>query len=83
MNSSIKQMNFEEALAQLEAIVRELEEGKIPLEEAVQAYEKGAHLRQHCEEKLAQARLRIEKISTTPTGEVTLTPFEEANSEGR
>ena len=80
MDASIKQMSFEEALSQLESIVRQLEEGKIPLEEAVRAYEKGAHLRQHCEEKLAQARLRIEKISTDPTGEVTLTPFEEAGA---
>ena len=74
---SIKTMNFEESLGELEAIVRQLEEGKIPLEDAVKAYERGAQLRQHCEDKLAQARLRIEKISTTGSGEVAMVPFDE------
>lgn len=58
----VENMSFEEALQELEQIVRRLEEGKTNLDEAIQAYERGASLRMHCEKKLKDARLRVEKI---------------------
>jgi exodeoxyribonuclease VII small subunit len=55
-------MSFEEALAELEQIVRGLESGQQKLEDAIGAYERGAALRQHCEAKLAEAEARVAAI---------------------
>ncbi len=61
-------MSFENALSELEEIVRSLESGKAPLEESITAYERGMALKQHCEKKLQEARLKIEKITLGPDG---------------
>jgi exodeoxyribonuclease VII small subunit len=55
-------MSFEEALAELEKIVQRLESGSAPLEESISIYERGAALKGHCEARLEQARLRVEKV---------------------
>jgi len=67
----IDSMSFEESLKELETIVRRLEEGKTNLEEAMNAYERGAGLRAHCEKKLKEARLRVEQIVVGEDGAVT------------
>ena len=58
----IAAMSFEEALAELEQIVKRLEEGKGKLDEAIASYERGAHLKRHCETKLGEAQARVDKI---------------------
>ncbi|HUN39381.1 MAG TPA: exodeoxyribonuclease VII small subunit [Acetobacteraceae bacterium] len=55
-------LSFEDALAELEQIVRALESGQQKLEDAINAYERGAALRQHCEAKLAEAEARVAAI---------------------
>lgn len=55
-------MPFEDALNELETLVRQLEDGKFSLEDAIIAFEKGSKLKTICEEKLKQAQLKIEKI---------------------
>ena len=55
-------LSFEQALAELERIVAELESGQAPLERSIEMYERGAALKAHCEERLKAARLRVEKI---------------------
>lgn len=70
----IESMSFEESLRELEAIVRRLEEGKVNLEDAMHAYERGAGLRAHCEKKLKDARLRVEQIVVGADGSVTTKP---------
>ena len=50
---------FEKALEELEAIVARMEDGKLPLEESLAAYQRGAELLRHCEAKLSAARARI------------------------
>lgn len=72
-------MSFEEALAELEAIVGALESGKAPLEQSIQSYERGIALKKHCESKLAEAREKIEKITLGPDGAVQTTAFEVSN----
>lgn len=72
--TSVDSMTFEEALKELESIVRALEEGKTNLEEAIQAYERGAQLRSHCEKKLQNAKLRIEKIMVGTDGAIGTEP---------
>lgn len=71
----LKDLSFEDALAQLENIVRELESGRIKLDDAVSAYEKAVALKQLCENKLQNARLKIEKIEVSPQGEIGTSEF--------
>ncbi len=70
----IKALSFEEALNELEEIVRSLESGETKLDGAIAAYERGALLKQHCEEKLTQAKERVEKIAVGPGGTVKAEP---------
>ena len=58
-----KSLSFENALQELERIVRQLEDEKFSLEDAIVAYERGIALRAHCEEILHKARMKIERIS--------------------
>ncbi len=72
--ADIAAMSFEQALAELEKIVRQLESGKGDLDEAITAYERGAALKRRCESKLAEAQRRVDRISFSPDGSVTMTP---------
>ena len=72
--SEIAGMTFEQALAELEKIVQDLERGKLDLEAAITAYERGTHLKRHCEGKLREAQLRVDKISLAPDGRVRAEP---------
>ena len=67
----IKDLTFESALKALEEIVSQLDAGSIDLDKAVEAYEKGAQLKEHCEKKLKEAQLRIEKIEVDKNGDIT------------
>ncbi len=55
-------LSFEDALAQLEAIVSELERGQAPLERSIEIYERGAALKAHCQKRLEAAKLKVDKI---------------------
>jgi exodeoxyribonuclease VII small subunit len=59
----IDAMSFEQALAELEAIVQKLEDGKVDLEESIRIYERGEGLKERCEKLLKDAEMRIEKIT--------------------
>lgn len=71
-HSDVASMSFEEALAALETIVRGLESGQQKLEDAITAYERGAVLKKHCEEKLAQAEARVQAIVARADGSLAL-----------
>jgi len=58
----ISSLSFEDALAELERIVKGLEGGQQKLEDSLNAYERGALLRRHCEAKLAEAETRVQAI---------------------
>ena len=58
----VKDMSFEEALAELETIVRQLEQGDVELEKSIAIYERGAELKKHCESRLKAAELKVEQI---------------------
>lgn len=62
-----KTINFEKSLAELEAIVKELENGDLSLENALKQFEKGMDLAKNCQEILTQAEQKIEKISQEDT----------------
>jgi exodeoxyribonuclease VII small subunit len=65
-------LSFEDALAELERIVRGLEGGQQKLEDAITAYERGSTLRRHCEAKLAAAEQRVQAIVSGGDGGLTL-----------
>ena len=64
------EMTFEEALSALEDIVRQLESGRVQLEEAGAYYEKGVRLKKMCEGKLKNAKARIDKLVIDANGEI-------------
>ena len=62
MAENLTALSFEDALGELEQIVRGLEGGQQKLEEAILCFERGAVLRRHCEMKLAEAEARVQVI---------------------
>ena len=68
--TEIDNMTFEVALKSLEEIVNQLDSGEIDLDKAVEAYERGTKLKEHCEKKLKEAQLRIEKIEVGKDGDL-------------
>jgi exodeoxyribonuclease VII small subunit len=58
----IASLTFEQALAELEQIVARLESGQAPLDQSIDLYERGARLKAHCEARLKDANLRVQKI---------------------
>jgi exodeoxyribonuclease VII small subunit len=71
----IAAMSFEDALAELEQIVRRLEAGQVRLDEAIQYYERGAQLKRHCEKKLNEAQQRVDRIVIGPEGAIGAEPM--------
>ncbi|HEX7403071.1 MAG TPA: exodeoxyribonuclease VII small subunit [Usitatibacter sp.] len=57
--NSPSELSFEKALEELEALVARMEDGKLPLEESLAAYQRGAELVKFCESKLVDAQARI------------------------
>ncbi|MGB8657249.1 MAG: exodeoxyribonuclease VII small subunit [Candidatus Zixiibacteriota bacterium] len=71
-----KEKSFEEALNRLEAIVLELEEGELSLEEAVKKFEEGVELSSFCTKKLTQAEEKVEKLVRTAKSEFKTEPLD-------
>jgi len=69
-------ISFEEALSELEEIVKKIDNGQETLEVAVNSFERGILLKNHCEKKLKEARLKIEKITKLADSTVTLEEVE-------
>lgn len=60
--ADIAKLSFEAALKELEDIVQQLERGDVELEKSIAMYERGAALRAHCEARLKDAQLKVDKI---------------------
>jgi exodeoxyribonuclease VII small subunit len=65
----IQSLSFEEALQELEVIVRNLESGDSSLDDALADFTRGNALKEHCAKKLADAKLKVEKITLTQAGD--------------
>jgi len=75
--SEISSLSFEEAMKQLEGVVRDLESGNVELEKSIALYEQGAKLKSHCETKLKEAEEKVARITLGPDGQPTgATPVE-------
>ena len=75
------EIKFEQALEKLENITDRLEDGSIPLDEALAKYEEGVKLVRLCQKKLGEAKKKIEILIKTKDGKFKLEPFEESEIE--
>ncbi|MDW8064336.1 MAG: exodeoxyribonuclease VII small subunit [Anaerolineae bacterium] len=76
MEKTIQELTFEEALAELEHVVRALEGGRLSLEEALALYERGRALADRCQKLLQEAQLRVHLLERNESSVIRLTPFE-------
>ena len=73
------EMKFEEALKKLEKIVQNLEDGDLPLDEALEKYEEGIRLSKACAKKLEVAKKKVEILLKNEDGSVELKEFDESS----
>lgn len=67
----VAQMSFEEAMAELEKVVGQLESGSVDLEKSIVLYERGAALKEHCEKRLKAAEEKVAAITLDKDGKPT------------
>jgi exodeoxyribonuclease VII small subunit len=72
---------FEEALKKLEAIVEAMESEDLPLETLLAKYEEGTQLAKTCQDKLAEAEVKIQQLEKNAAGEMRLKPLSPEESE--
>jgi exodeoxyribonuclease VII small subunit len=75
VSSSKAAMPFEEAMSKLESVVEAMESGELPLESLIAKYEEGVKLAKVCQEKLAEAELKIQQLEKSAAGELKLKPL--------
>jgi len=75
-NNPAKNPPFEDALKKLEGIVEAMESDDLPLEALLEKYEEGAKLVKICQEKLAEAELKIQQLEKNAAGEMKLKPVD-------
>lgn len=71
MSDDVKEMSFEQAIAELEKVVGQLERGDVALDESIALYERGAELRQRCQTKLKEAEEKVAKLTLDGDGQPT------------
>jgi Exodeoxyribonuclease VII small subunit (EC 3.1.11.6) len=72
---------FEEALKELEEIVRKMESGDLTLEESLKSFEEGVRLSRFCSKRLDEAERRIEVLLKNEEGLVDIKPFRESDDD--
>ncbi|MBN1783355.1 MAG: exodeoxyribonuclease VII small subunit [Alphaproteobacteria bacterium] len=72
----LTKLSFKDAMKQLEEIIQKMDSAEVKLEDVVTLYEKGMALKKVCEEKLQNAKLKVEKITLSPNGTIHTEPFE-------
>lgn len=70
-DTPVADMSFEDAMAELERVVAQLEGGQVPLDQSIALYERGAALKAHCEAKLRAAQEKVEQITLNEAGQPT------------
>ena len=64
-NDPVEKMNFEDAMKELENLVDSLDKGDVSLDEAIAAYDRGSQLKDHCQKKLNEAKMKVETIQSS------------------
>ena len=68
-DTPVEEMTFEQAMAELEQVVGQLERGEVPLEQSIALYERGAKLKARCETKLKEAEEKVAQIPLDAEGQ--------------
>ena len=64
-NIELEKLTFEEAMKELELLVDSLDKGDISLDKAIAAYDRGSQLKDHCQKKLNEAKMKVETIQSS------------------
>jgi len=65
INHELEKLTFEDAMKELEKLVDSLDKGDVSLEEAIDAYDRGSQLKDYCQKKLHEAKMKIETIQSS------------------
>ena len=65
VNDPLEKMTFEDAMKELENLVDSLDKGDVSLDEAIAAYDRGSQLKDHCQKKLNEAKMKVETIQSS------------------
>lgn len=79
-NNEQQPRTFEASLEALEQIVRDLEQGDLPLEKSLELFEQGIRLSRECQERLSQAERRIEVLLRDNQGRPVVAPYDDSNA---
>ena len=71
-NIELEKLTFEEAMKELELLVDSLDKGDISLDEAIAAYDRGSQLKDHCQNKLNEAKMKVETIQSSDNTDTVL-----------
>ena len=77
-NNDLEKLTFEKAMKELEELVDSLDKGDVSLDEAIAAYDRGSQLKDYCEKKLQEAKMKVDTIQAsdyTDTIPEKLSPF--------
>ena len=77
-NKALEKLTFEEAMRELEKLVDGLDKGDISLDEAIAAYDRGSQLKDYCQKKLHEAKMKVETIQSSENTDIIpekLSPF--------
>ena len=64
-NNGLEKLTFEEAMKELEELVDSLDKGDVSLDEAIIAYDRGSQLKDYCQKKLHEAKMKVETIQSS------------------
>ena len=69
-DNALDKMTFEEAMNELEDLVESLDKGDISLDQAILAYDRGSQLKDYCQKKLTEAKMKVETIQSSDNSEI-------------
>ena len=78
-NNDLEKLTFEKAMKELEELVDSLDKGDVSLDEAIAAYDRGSQLKDYCEKKLQEAKMKVDTIQASDNIDTIpekLSPFE-------
>ena len=81
IDNVLEKMTFEDAMNELESIVNALDKGDISLDKAIAVYDRGSKLKDHCEKKLNEAKMKVETIQMSENQELILNKENSLNPE--
>ena len=73
---AVSTLSYEEAFEKLELALVALQDGHLSLEKALECYEEGMRLAQHCHDLLQKAELRVQQLRVTTDGELEIEPLD-------